>query len=77
MVRKLIIGDSPRARRFPVLAVAGLFLAGCAGSTASGGIRAPTEAEVQECDARGGAIEPAYALDTYVCLLPREDRAGD
>lgn len=30
----------------------------------------PTEAEVQACEAQGGTIEPAHAIDAYVCLLP-------
>jgi hypothetical protein len=30
----------------------------------------PTEEEVRACEARGGTIEPAHAIDAYVCLLP-------
>jgi len=30
----------------------------------------PTEKEQRACEAHGGSIEPALALDAYVCLLP-------
>jgi hypothetical protein len=29
-----------------------------------------TEAEQWACEAQGGTIEPAHALNEYVCLLP-------
>lgn len=33
-------------------------------------MRMMTPQEMAECEAEGGSIEPAYALDEYVCLLP-------
>lgn len=30
----------------------------------------PTEEEQRACEEQGGSIEPAFALNAYVCLLP-------
>jgi len=32
-----------------------------------------SEREVRECEAKGGSVEPAYALRQYVCLLPEPE----
>jgi starvation-inducible outer membrane lipoprotein len=47
---------------------AALLLAACA--TPPVNMHVPTQEEVAACEAQGGSIEPAYALDAYVCLLP-------
>ena len=47
---------------------AAVFVVGCA--TADQPMRMMTPQEMAECEAEGGSIEPAYALDEYVCLLP-------
>jgi hypothetical protein len=49
---------------------AAAFVVGCA--TADQPMRLMTEQETSECEAQGGTIEPAYALNEYVCLLPAE-----
>ena len=43
-------------------------LAACA--TQPPPMHVPTEAEQRACEAQGGTIEPAFALNEYVCLLP-------
>lgn len=45
-----------------------IFVSGCA--SADQPMRLMTEQEMAACEAQGGAIEPAYALNEYVCLLP-------
>lgn len=51
-----------------------LFLAVSAGACASQpqSMYVPTEEEVRACEAQGGTIEAAFALNEYVCLLPAE-----
>jgi hypothetical protein len=41
---------------------------GCA--TPDPPMRMMSAQETAECEAEGGTIEPAYALNEYVCLLP-------
>jgi hypothetical protein len=45
-----------------------LSLAACASQRPP--MRVPTEEEARACEARGGSIEPAFALNEYVCLSP-------
>lgn len=51
---------------FILLALA-ILLAACATEQP---MYVPTEAETRACLAQGGSIEPAFALNEYVCLLP-------
>lgn len=54
-----------------VLLPGAVLLANCASQPA---VLTPSEAETKACEARGGSIQPALALDAYVCLLPPEKR---
>jgi uncharacterized protein len=36
----------------------------------------PSDAEVEACEAQGGSIQPAHAIDTYVCLMPPDGGSG-
>ena len=38
---------------------------------------APSDEELAACEAQGGSIEPAYAIDAYVCLLPTDSARPD
>ncbi len=52
---------------FAILCAAFL-LASCASQSQA--MYVPTEEEIRACEAQGGTIEPAFALNEYVCLLP-------
>lgn len=55
-----------RTSFLPVIAIAAL--AACASQQPP--MYVPTEEEQLACEARGGSIQPAFALNEYVCLLP-------
>jgi hypothetical protein len=59
--------NSTRCRALVAIVCAGI-LAACASQAQT--MYVPTEEEQRACEAQGGSIEPAFALDAYVCLLP-------
>ncbi|MEZ6023558.1 MAG: hypothetical protein R3C16_09170 [Hyphomonadaceae bacterium] len=53
--------------RFWSLLLGGAVMTACASPAA---MQPLSDAEARACEAQGGSIEPAYAIDAYVCLLP-------
>jgi hypothetical protein len=47
-----------------------LFAGAAACASRSQPMYAPTQEEQRACEALGGSIQPAFALNEYVCLLP-------
>jgi hypothetical protein len=45
--------------------------------TAPVAMQTMSDAEIAECEAAGGSVQPAYAIDTYVCLLPNASERSD
>jgi hypothetical protein len=57
--------------------VALLAVLGPSGCAAPVAMQALDDEEVAACEASGGSVEPAYAINTYVCLSPNASERSD
>lgn len=60
--------------RLALSLIVAVVVSGCVAPVA---MQTMSDAEIAECEAAGGSVQPAYVIDTYVCLLPNASERSD